>query len=57
MDFDLIFNNSYLTWQTPLPDSFEILLPDFFECLSDPQQNFGNPLAYTFFDNPLRAPC
>ena len=47
--------SSYLSWQTPLPESFEILLPDSFECLSDPQRNFGNPLAYTLFDNPLRA--
>ena len=35
--------SSYLSW-TPLPESFEILLPESFKCLSDLQQSFGNPL-------------
>ena len=36
--------SSYLSWQSPLPESFEIMLLDSFECLSDPQRSFGNRL-------------
>ena len=43
--------SSYLSRQTPLPESFEMLLPDSFKCLSDPQQSFGNPLRALFLKN------
>jgi len=43
--------SSYLLRQTPLPESFEMLLPDSFDCLSDPQQSFGNPLRAMFLKN------
>ena len=43
--------SAYLSRQTPLPESFEMLLPDSFECLSDPQQSFGNPLRALFLKN------
>ena len=53
MDFNLIFQQINLMQLLPLalPESFEMLLPDSFECLSNPQQSLGNPLRALFLRN------
>ena len=47
----LIFPLQNLVAQTSLSESFEIPLPESFECLFDPQRSFGNPLRTLFLKN------